>query len=128
MPSAHAIEREYFVMKALQNSRVPVPICYHLCTDTNIIGTAFYVCEFVDGIVFTDCQLNSIKNKNERFAIYSEMNRILAEIHSLDLQSLNLQNYSTSKRDHISRTIYRWNKQFENSSTNGVFVPKNFHS
>ena len=116
LPSAHAIEREYRVMSALQNTRVPVPRTYHLCTDSSIIGTPFYVCEFVKGRVFTSSSLPELRSQ-QRFAIYAELNRVLSCIHSVNLHDTGLTNYSSSTKDHISRTIYRWNKQFNASKT-----------
>ena len=65
LQSAHAIEREYRVMSALQNTRVPVPRTYHLCTDSSIIGTPFYICEFIKGRVFTKAHLPELRRHNK---------------------------------------------------------------
>ena len=54
LPSAHAVDREYKVMKALQDTDVPVPRVHLLCDDDSIIGTMFYVMDYVDGRVYTD--------------------------------------------------------------------------
>eukprot|EP01084_Bolivina_argentea_P128741 227501_1 len=112
---AHAIEREYRVMSALQNSRVPVPRTYLVCTDTTIIGQPFYICAFINGRIFPKRSLPSLK-PNERFAVYAEMNRVLSAIHSVNLAAANLKDFSTSTTDHFSRTIKRWNKVLQNSS------------
>ena len=73
--SAHAIEREYRVMSALQNSKVPVPKTYILCSDASIIGTPFYIYEFIKGRVFTSSQLPSLRSQ-QRFAVYAELQKV----------------------------------------------------
>ena len=127
LPSAHAIEREYYIMNALRNSMIPVPKTYCLCLDNNIIGTPFYVCEFIDGRVFNKGnQLNGLKQK-EKFAIYSQLNKVLARIHSLNLKEYNLLDFGGSHaykkkygnkvsninpKNYIERLKKRWYKQF----------------
>ena len=81
LPSAHAIEREYRVMTALQGSNVPVPQTLCLCTDESIIGTPFFIMSHVSGRILWDPALPGMKN-DERAAIYQEMNRVVAELHS----------------------------------------------
>lgn len=103
-------------MSALQNTRVPVPRTYHLCIDSSIIGTPFYICEFIKGIVYTKAHLPQLKSQ-QRYAIYAEINRVLSNIHSVNLKEVGLTDFSSSKKDHISRTISRWNKQFNASKT-----------
>eukprot|EP01083_Nonionella_stella_P025905 71318_1 len=114
--SAHAIEREYRVMSALQNSRVPVPKTYVLCTDSSIIGTPFYIYEFIQGRVFTAAHIPSLRAQ-QRFAIYAELQKVLSAIHSVNLSEVGLSDYSTSTTDHVTRTINIWNKQFNASKS-----------
>ena len=83
LPSAHAVDREYRVLSALQGTGVPVPRTYALCTDPSILGTWFYVMECVEGRVLWDPHLPDLSPR-ERFAIYDSLNEVLARLHSLD--------------------------------------------
>src|SRR5262245_40038575 len=76
LKSAHQVDREYRVMKALADTDVPVPRMLHLCEDDAVIGTAFYVMEFVDGTVFWDPALPELANAG-RAKVYDEQNRAL---------------------------------------------------
>ena len=92
LPSAHAIEREFRVMKALAASEVPVAQMHLLCEDESIIGRAFYIMEHVDGRVLWDQSLPGM-SPAERGAIYDEMNRVLAALHSAAVRALGLAVY-----------------------------------
>ena len=87
LPSAHAIEREFRVMKALAASEVPVARMLLLCEDESVIGRAFYIMEHVDGRVLWDQSLPGLST-TERAAIYDEMNRVLAALHRVDVRAL----------------------------------------
>jgi len=82
LPSAHAVEREFRVMRALADTAVPVPHMHLLCDDEGVIGRAFYVMEFVDGRVLWDQSLPSLAPAG-RSAVYDEMNRVIAALHSV---------------------------------------------
>ena len=92
LPSAHAIEREFTVMAALHGSGVPVPRMLLLCDDESIIGRAFYVMEFIDGRVLWDQSLPGMSTA-ERSAIYDEMNRVIAALHTVDYNAIGLGDY-----------------------------------
>src|SRR5213076_1055098 len=77
LPSAHAIDREFTVMRALHDTNVPVPRMLLLCEDEAVIGRAFYVMEFMQGRVLWDQSLPGME-KADRGAIYDEMNRVIA--------------------------------------------------
>ena len=89
LPSAHAVDREFKMMSALKGSKVPVALAYHLCEDDSVIGSMFYIMEFVEGRIFWDAALPEV-NKQERSAIYDEMNRVLVELHSVDINKVGL--------------------------------------
>ncbi|MEG0678135.1 MAG: phosphotransferase, partial [Comamonas sp.] len=95
LPSAHAIEREYRVMKGLADSDVPVPHMYALCEDEAIIGRAFYIMEFMQGRVLWDQSLPGM-TPAERAAIYDEMNRVIAALHSVKFAERGLADYGKS--------------------------------
>ncbi len=75
LPSAHAIEREYRMIKALETQGLPVPRALHLCEDPAIIGTPFYVMEYVNGRIFKDPSLPELQQQ-ERAEIYNAMNDV----------------------------------------------------
>ena len=110
LPSAHAIEREYRVMSALEATDVPVAQMYLLCEDESIIGRAFYIMEFVEGRVLWDQSLPGMTNA-ERGAIYDEMNRIMAALHSVDVDAVGLSNFG-KPGNYFERQIGRWSKQY----------------
>ncbi|MGB1140666.1 MAG: phosphotransferase family protein, partial [Halioglobus sp.] len=75
LKSAHAVDREYRVITALQDTDVPVPRTYLLCEDEDVIGSMFYVMEYKEGRIFWDATLPEVDSNEERAAIYDEMNR-----------------------------------------------------
>ncbi|HET9978732.1 MAG TPA: phosphotransferase [Burkholderiaceae bacterium] len=110
LPSAHAIEREYRVMAALDRQGLPVPRMRVLCEDESVIGRAFYVMDFVDGRVLWDQSLPGCSNA-ERGAIYDEMNRVIAALHKVDVAAASLADYG-KPGNYFERQIGRWGKQY----------------
>jgi len=86
LKSAHAVDREYRVLDALRNTDVPVADVYHLCENTDVIGTMFYVMEYCDGDVFWSATLPEMPDNTRRSAMYAEMSRVLTAIHSVDIE------------------------------------------
>ncbi len=118
LPSAHAIEREFRVMRALGASGVPVARMHLLCDDEAVIGRAFYVMEFVDGRVLWDQSLPGMTNA-ERAAIYDEMNRVIALLHAVDINAAGLADYG-KPGNYFERQIGRWSKQYVASVTEPI--------
>ena len=118
LPSAHQVEREYRVMAALVATDVPVPRMVCLCEDESVIGTAFYVMEFVDGRVFRDPQLPDL-GRDERAAVYDDLNRTLARLHSVDYRALGLEDFG-KPGNYFARQIGRWSKQYLAAQTEQV--------
>ncbi len=118
LPSAHQVEREYRVLSALAETDVPVAKVYGLCEDVSVIGTAFYVMEYVDGRVFWDVQLPGM-TREERRAIYDEECRVLAAIHSVDIEAVNLQDFGR-RGQYVERQIHRWTEQYRASQTETI--------
>ena len=112
--SAHAIDREYRVMKALHGSGVPVPRMFSYCEDESIVGTPFYLMEFLEGRVLVDQSLPGMEPK-ERGAIYREMSRVIAALHSVDYEAAGLASYGKSG-NYFARQITRWSRQTRESS------------
>ena len=118
LPSAHAIAREYRVMDALGATEVPVAKMFALCEDESVIGRAFYVMEFVDGRVLWDQSLRGMRPA-ERAAIYAEMNRVIAALHSVDHVAIGLADYG-KPGNYFVRQIARWSKQYKASETEKI--------
>lgn len=110
LKSAHAVDREFRVISALANTDVPVAEVYHLCEDDNVIGSMFYLMEYIDGNVHWDPSLPGMDNST-RTAIYSEMNRVLATLHSVDVNAVGLSDYGRPG-NYFERQIGRWTKQY----------------
>ncbi|MEW6688177.1 MAG: phosphotransferase family protein [Pseudomonadota bacterium] len=115
LPSAHAVDREFRVISALHKVGFPVAKPYVLCEDESVIGTAFYVMDCVDGRVLWDQSLPGM-SKAERFAIWDELNRVIALLHSLDYRALGLEDFG-KPGNYIERQIGRWTKQYLASET-----------
>lgn len=118
LPSAHAIEREFRVMDALQRCGFPAPRQLSLCTDESVIGRAFYLMEFVDGRVLWDQSLPGM-SPEDRARHYDEMNRVIAQLHSIDYAALGLADFGKSG-NFFARQIDRWTKQYKASETETI--------
>jgi aminoglycoside phosphotransferase (APT) family kinase protein len=118
LPSAHAIEREYRVMDALNKAGFPAARQYTLCTDESVIGRAFFVMEFVEGRVLWDQALPGM-TPAERAAIYDETNRVIAQLHSIDYAAIGLADYG-KPGNYFARQIERWTRQYQASATETI--------
>ncbi|PUE28219.1 phosphotransferase family protein [Limnohabitans sp. JirII-29] len=118
LPSAHAVEREFKVMGGLYGTDVPVAQMHVLCEDESIIGRAFYVMEFVQGRVLWDQTIPTM-NRQERGAIYDEMNRVIAALHTVPFAERGLSNYG-KPGNYFERQIGRWSKQYVASVTQPI--------
>jgi aminoglycoside phosphotransferase (APT) family kinase protein len=116
LKSAHAVDREFRVISALQHTDVPVPQTYCLCEDDSIIGSAFYVMEYLEGRVFWDPTLPEIDSASERAEMYDEMNRVLAVLHNVDIDAVGLSDFGRPG-NYYQRQINRWTKQYRASET-----------
>ncbi len=110
LPSAHAVDREYRVISALGLTDVPVPKTYALCLDDSVIGTAFYVMEYVAGRVFWDPTLPGLE-RGERRPIFAAMNDAIARLHRVDYAAVGLADYGRPG-NYVMRQIERWSKQY----------------
>lgn len=110
LASAHAIDREFRVTSALSGTSVPVakPLVY--CEDDSIIGSAFYLVEYVEGRVFWEPMLPTL-TPEERTQIYREANRVIAQLHRIDPATIGLADYG-SRKDYFQRQIARWTQQY----------------
>ena len=118
LPSAHAVEREFRVMSALQGTGVPVAQMHVLCEDESVIGRAFYVMECVEGRVLWEQSLPGM-DRAQRGAIYDEMNRVMAALHSVQPDTIGLSDYG-KPGNYFERQIGRWSKQYQASITQPI--------
>ena len=118
LKSAHAVDREFQVIRALANTDVPVAKVYHLCEDESIIGSMFFLMEFVDGVVYWDAALPD-KDNEQRSAMYDEMNRVLAAMHSVNIDAVGLSEFG-KPGNYFERQIGRWSKQYRAAETGTI--------
>jgi aminoglycoside phosphotransferase (APT) family kinase protein len=123
LPSAHAVDREYRVLRALHGTDVPVARPYALCEDDSVIGTAFYIMDFVQGRVFWDPSLPGM-TPAERHAVFDELNRVIAALHSVDYDVVGLGDYG-KPGSYLERQIARWTKQYRASETERIDAMEN---
>ncbi|KAF0694843.1 Aste57867_14307 [Aphanomyces stellatus] len=111
LPSAHAIDREFRVMQALQATNVPVPRMVLYCADASVLGTEFYLMEYVQGRVFKDPSLPNM-TPMERYAIYNALVEALASLHSLTPASIGLGDFGKAQ-NYGNRVLTTWSRQFK---------------
>lgn len=114
LKSAHAVDREYRVLAALADTDVPVAKVYHLCEDPEVIGSMFYIMEFCDGNVHWASSLDDISSNQLRAKMYDEMSRVMAAIHSVDLEKVGLSDYGRPG-NYFQRQFDRWSAQYKAS-------------
>lgn len=115
LPSAHAVDREFRVMRALSQTPVPVPRVYALCQDDSVTGSAFYVMEHLDGRILWDQRLPGIA-PDERREMFLSMNRVIADLHSVNHAALGLEDFGRPG-NYMGRQIARWSRQYRASET-----------
>jgi aminoglycoside phosphotransferase (APT) family kinase protein len=118
LPSAHAVDREYRVITALGDTDVPVPKTYLLCEDPSVVGTPFYVMDFVPGRIFADPMMPGIA-REERAAIYDAMNDVMARLHRVDWKAVGLSEFGRPG-NYFARQIHRWATQYRASETERI--------
>ncbi|HEY0130311.1 MAG TPA: phosphotransferase, partial [Allosphingosinicella sp.] len=111
LPGAHAVDREYRVISALAGQGFPVARAFALCLDEEVIGTAFYVMEMVEGRIFWDPALPEVP-RAERPAYFDAMNRTIAALHAIDPEAAGLGDYG-KPGNYFERQIARWSKQYQ---------------
>ncbi len=118
LPSAHAVDREFRIISALHGTDVPVARPFVLCEDTAVIGTAFYVMEFIQGRVLWDPSLPG-SSPAPRAAIFDDLNRVIAALHSVDYVKVGLSDYG-KPGNYLERQIARWTRQYRASETERI--------
>lgn len=134
LKSAHQVDREYRIMKALAQTDVPVPRMHVLCEDESVVGTAFYVMDFLEGRIFRDPRLPGLAPA-ERTAIYDSMNDVLARLHKVDFAKVGLGDFG-KPGNYFERQIARWITQYRAAQTDQIadmerlieWMPKNIPS
>lgn len=118
LKSAHAVDREYRVTRALFEAGLPVPEPLLLCEDEDVIGTMFYVMRHVPGRGFWDPRMPQL-DPSERAAIYDSANETLARLHTVDYAAIGLGDYG-KPGNYFARQISRWSRQYEASRTRDI--------
>ena len=115
LKSAHAVDREFRVQKALAGTDVPVAKMHHLCEDDSVIGSSFYIMDYVSGRNFKEPTLGGLSNA-DRTLVMKEMNRVLAALHDVNIDEIGLADYGPSGH-YLERQVGRWSKQYRASET-----------
>src|SRR4026208_263538 len=131
LPSAHAVDREFKVISALSKIGFPVARPQVLCQDESVIGTAFYVMDYVEGRVLWDPALPGM-TREQRAAIWDEKNRVISALHLIDYRAVGLEDFG-KPGNYIGRQVERWSKQYRASETQKIpamdhlidWLPKN---
>ncbi len=118
LPSAHAVDREFRVIRALHAQGFPVAEPVHFCADESVAGTAFYVMGFVAGRVFWNPEMPG-SNPDERTAVYDAMNATLSRLHSFDPAAIGLADFGRGE-NYVARQVERWSKQYRASQTQEI--------
>ncbi len=118
LPSAHAIERECRITGALHGAGFPVARPFHLCTDDSVIGSAFYVMEFVEGRIFWTPHAPGLA-ADERAALFDQMNAAIARLHTIDYAGAGLSGFGRPE-GYVARQIRRWSEQYRASETERI--------
>ncbi len=118
LPSAHAVDREYRIITALAQTDVPVARSHALCLDESIVGTAFYIMDYVEGRVFWEPTLPGL-GRDERRALYDALNDVIARLHRVDYAAIGLADYGRPG-NYVSRQIDRWSRQYRASETEKI--------
>ena len=120
LKSAHAVDREFRVQSALADTKVPVANMHLLCEDDSVIGSAFYIMDHVDGRNFRQPTMEGEGLSNaERGAVIDDMNRVLAELHMVDIDAVGLSDYGPPG-NYFERQVGRWSKQYRASETTKI--------
>lgn len=114
LKSAHAVDREFRVISALRDTDVPVPRTFVLCEDEEIIGSMFYVMEYLEGRILWDPTLPEAKDNAERSAIFDSMNATMAALHKVNVDAVGLSDYGRPG-NYFERQASRWTKQYRAS-------------
>ena len=124
LPSAHQVDREYRVIKALSDhTDVPVPKPFALCQDDQVIGTAFYLMEFLPGRIVADPKMPEVA-PGDRAKVFDSMNDVLARIHNVDYRKVGLGDYGREGQ-YIQRQISRWSSQYDLARTDDIPAMEN---
>lgn len=115
LKSAHAVDREFRVMSALAGSKVPVPTMRILCEDEQVIGSMFYLMDYLDGDIYWNAALPEL-DPERRNAMYDNMNQLLADLHNVDVEAVGLSGYG-KPGNYFARQLDRWTKQYRASET-----------
>ncbi len=118
LKSAHAVDREHRVITALAETDVPVPKTHLMCEDPQVVGTPFFIMDYVEGRIFWEPLVPGLTRK-ERRDIYDAMNKTIAALHNVDYEALGLGDFG-KPGNYIERQITRWIKQYRASETENI--------
>ncbi|MEO1253012.1 MAG: phosphotransferase family protein [Pseudomonadota bacterium] len=118
LKSAHAVDREYRVMTALGKEGFPVPKTYAMCEDESVVGTEFFIMDFVEGRIFWDSGLPEVQ-KEDRAPLFHALIDTLADLHLIDYEKAGLGDYG-KPGNYFERQVGRWSQQYKDAETETI--------
>jgi aminoglycoside phosphotransferase (APT) family kinase protein len=116
--SAHAVDREFRIISTLYGADFPVPRPCALCKEDEVIGTMFFIMEYVDGRIFWDLDLPDM-SFGDREALYDNVNEVIAKLHTFDIGALGLEDFG-KPGNYFARQVSRWSGQYRASETSQI--------
>ena len=121
LPTAHDMSREFRVIRALQDTDVPVAKAHALCTDRSVIGTDFYIMERMRGFVVRETIVPEIEAEDMRRKVSFGLMDAAATLHAVDYEAVGLANHGRPDQ-YVARQVARWWSQYEHSHTRDIDV------
>ncbi len=118
LPSAHAVDREFRIQSALKGTPVPVVSMQLFCDDPSVIGTPFYLMDYIPGRIFDRADLPELSSL-QRKAAYRAFAETLAALHEVDFEAIGLSDYGRTE-GYAARQLKRWSEQYESSKTGHI--------
>lgn len=118
LPSAHQVDREFRVMRALADTDVPVPRVIALCDDPAVMGSMFFVMDHIEGRTLFDPRLPDL-TPADRAAIFDQMNAAIAAISLVDPLAVGLDDFGRHG-GYVERQVSRWSRQYRASETGPI--------
>jgi aminoglycoside phosphotransferase (APT) family kinase protein len=118
LPSAHQVDREFRVQKALSEAGYPVAKQFLYSDNREIVGTPFYVMERIQGRVFKDTSLPGCSPEH-RAEMYKSLAETLAQLHTFSPAELGLEDFGRPG-DWYRRQFKRWSRNFFETQTQAM--------
>ncbi|MEU2855319.1 phosphotransferase family protein [Streptomyces syringium] len=114
LATAHDMRREHRVISALRDTAVPVPETIALCEDEDVLGSPFYVMEFVTGTPYRTAEQLAVLGPSRTREVVLGLADTLVDLHAVDPDTVGLGDFGRPE-GFLERQLRRWGKQLEAS-------------